>query len=197
MEMHPFSYFTKIADGKDAGNNYLLFFGRISKYKGVDILLNAMPDVIDKFPEEQLIIAGKGASDDLLQHPVLQQKKYNACIINRYIPNEELVGLIKQAKLVICPYIDATQSGVLMTAFALNKPVIASNVGAFQEHIKSGVNGFLVPASDSKALAQTIIECLGQDRYLHLEENIKNNNKKQPWKNNLDKLALAYGDKNM
>jgi glycosyltransferase involved in cell wall biosynthesis len=197
LQMQAFSYFNKLGQHKPNQHNNLLFFGRISKYKGVDILLDAMPLVLEAFPEEKLIIAGKGADDDLLQHPVLQDKKFNITLINRYIPNEELVGLIKEAKLIVCPYIDATQSGVLMTAFALHKPVIASSVGAFAEHIKNDVNGLLVKPSNSNELAKSIIYALQNNHYLHLEQNLLNDNQANQWHKNSLLLMEAYNEKNI
>lgn len=195
LQMHPFSYFNKIASGKQSQHNNLLFFGRISKYKGVDILLDAMPMILDVFPDEKLIIAGKGADDELMQHPVLQDKKFNTTLINRYIPNEELAGLIKEAKIVVCPYIDATQSGVLMTAFALHKPVVATNVGAFSEQIKNDENGCLVKEINAKQLAACIISCLQNNHYLKLENNLMLRNQSNPWNSNSSLLKIAYDSK--
>lgn len=196
LQMQAFSYFNKIGQHKPTRHNNILFFGRISKYKGVDILLDAMPKVLEAFPEEKLIIAGKGADEDLLQHPVLKDKKFNATLINRYIPNEELVGLIKEAKIIVCPYIDATQSGVLMTAFALHKPVIASSVGAFTEHINNDVNGLLVTPSNSSELAKTIIYALKDNHYLQLEQNLLHHNPANEWHKNSLLLIDAYNEKN-
>ena len=67
-----------------------------------------------------------------------------------------MIALIENTKVVVCPYTDETQSGVVMTAFAFNKPVIASNLGSFSEVIKDGITGFLVPPQDSDVLASRI-----------------------------------------
>jgi glycosyltransferase involved in cell wall biosynthesis len=107
------------------------------------------------------------------------------------------VGLIKEAKLIVCPYIDATQSGVLMTAFALHKPVIASSVGAFAEHIKNDVNGLLVKPSNSNELAKSIIYALQNNHYLHLEQNLLNDNQANQWHKNSLLLMEAYNEKNI
>jgi len=192
LKMYPFSYFKKIGLSMPEGHTGILFFGRISKYKGVDILLDAMPTVLKEFPDEKLIIAGKGAENDLLKHPVLNNKKYNATIINRYIQNEELVALIKLAKVVVCPYIDATQSGVLMTAFALNKPVIATNVGAFGESIKNDYNGLLVSQTNADELSKCIIYSLKGSRYLQWESNLVLDSTNNQWYNNSRLLMDTY-----
>lgn len=192
LQMNAFSYFNKIAEGLPVKHEHLLFFGRISKYKGVDVLLDAMKLVNTMFPNQKLVIAGGGATSALLQHEVLKDSRYNSSIINRYIPNRELVGLIRNAALVICPYTDATQSGVLMTSFALSKPVIATRVGAFEEHIQQDINGTLVDANDKDQLAASIIQCLTGNKFLHLENNLKENNKHNPWEINKPVLEKAY-----
>ena len=57
-------------------------------------------------------------------------------IRNRFIPDDEMVALIKNCAFMVCPYTDATQSGVIMSAFAFNKPVIATDVGGLPEMVK-------------------------------------------------------------
>lgn len=191
LKMSPFSYFNRLAQKKISGHKYLLFFGRISKYKGVDILLDAMDDVLKSHPNEKLIIAGKGADDELLHHPVLEAAGEKISFINRYIPNNELVSLIKEAKMIICPYRDASQSGVLMTAFALNKPVIAADTGAFSEDVVNKVNGILINKINAEKLAIAINDALTNEKYLDWEKNLSHLNKENPWlinKNTLEKL---------
>ena len=130
----------------------LLFFGRISPYKGIEYLIGAIKKLKTEGVTLNTVIAGPGYiyfnTEDL--------EKFGIKLINRYIKNEELVSLIENTKVVVCPYKDATQSGVIMTAFAFNKPVVASSVGSFREVIKDGITGFLVPPQDSDELASKI-----------------------------------------
>jgi glycosyltransferase involved in cell wall biosynthesis len=74
---------------------------------------------------------------------------------------------------VVCPYKEATQSGVLMTALAMKKPVLATSVGAFSEYIKPGVNGLLVD-SNVTGIQQGITRMLADDYYLQLAQNLEN-----------------------
>lgn len=194
LQMYPFSYFNKIGLNMPEGHGGILFFGRISKYKGVDILLDAMPAVFKEMPGEKLIIAGKGADENLLKHPVLNDKNNQVTFINRYIPNDELVKLIKLAKIIVCPYIDATQSGVLMTAFALHKPVIATRVGAFEETIKHDYNGLLVSPANAQELSESLLYSLKNNRYINWENNLVQDNKINQWNNNTRLLMKAYSD---
>jgi glycosyltransferase involved in cell wall biosynthesis len=130
----------------------VLFFGRISPYKGIEYLIEAIKKLKTEGVTLNTIIAGPGyvyfQTEDL--------GKFGIKLINRYIKNEELVSLIENTKVVVCPYRDASQSGVVMTAFSFNKPVVASYVGSFSEVIKDGITGFLVPPQDSDELASKI-----------------------------------------
>ena len=137
----------------------VLFFGRISPYKGIEYLIEAIKKLKTEGVTLNTIIAGPG-------YVYFQTKdlgKFGIKLINRYIKNEELVSLIENTKVVVCPYKDATQSGVVMTAFSFNKPVIASDVGSFSEVIKDGTTGFLVPPNDSDELASKISLLIGDN----------------------------------
>ena len=136
-------------------SNYILFFGGISSHKGIEYLCEAMDKVCKKHPDVKLVVAGKGKIYfDLNQYAI-----YNTghlVLLNRYLDDNELVGLIRNSLFVVCPYIDATQSGVVMSAFALNKPVIATNVGALPSMVKNGQYGTIVPPKDVTTLASAI-----------------------------------------
>jgi glycosyltransferase involved in cell wall biosynthesis len=116
-------------------------------------------------------------------------------IINRYIPNNELADLIRQSEIVVCPYTDATQSGVVMTAYAFNKPVIASAVGGFLDAVEHDKTGLLVPPRDSEALAEAIIKLLkNPDKLKEMSNNISNLSKDSEfsWESIAEKTAAVY-----
>lgn len=140
-----------------AKNPYFLFFGGISRYKGIDDLLESMKCVHGQYPNMRLVVAGKG--DFPFDISAYQQLNYIE-FRNRFIPDEELAALIQGAYCVICPYKDATQSGVVMSAFAFNKPVIATNVGGLPEQVEHNKYGLIVPPCDVEALAQAMIDVL-------------------------------------
>mgnify|MGYP003292224698 CR=1 FL=1 len=137
--------------------NYILFFGRISPYKGVEYLLKAMERVHEKHPEVNLIIAGKPNYD-------IQWQEYRDLdyieIRDRFIELDELADLIRGAKFTVCPYTDATQSGVVYSSFALNTPVIATRVGGLPEMIDDGETGIIIPPKDDDSLAEAILSYL-------------------------------------
>lgn len=140
---------------KDLPDKYVLFLGRISPYKGIEYLLEAMKIVHKSYPDLHLVIAGSGNFYfDINKYATLGYIK----IINRFIRDEEIISLIKQSKYIVCPYTDATQSGVVMTAFAFGKPVIATNVGALPEVVVHNKYGFIVKAKDVQSLAEGMLE---------------------------------------
>lgn len=190
LKMSPYGYLKNLVNEEEAGKKHILFFGRLSPYKGIDDLLQAMPEVFKEFPDEKLIIAGKGYPGFEMDEVLLKKYKNNITLLERHIPNDELATLIKQAKFIVCPYKDATQSGVLMTAFGLNTPVIATNVGSFPEFIKDNVNGLLVPPSDPKKLAAGISFALRNEHYKTLALGIGNT--EDLWKRNTEILLNAY-----
>lgn len=190
LSMPSYSFFRNFSVNGSA-HKHILFFGRISKYKGIPLLLDAMPHIWADFKDAQLVIAGGGSDPAVSQHPVLNSNPKKIIFLNRHISNSDLVALIKDAMVVICPYTDASQSGVLMTSFGLKKPVVATNVGAFGEFIKDGVNGFLTEVS-AASIAETIRKALNDDKFKELEDNLLNRPEKENYETNGARLLAAY-----
>lgn len=161
------------------GNHNVLFFGRISPYKGIEYLCEAMLKVHTVVPDVKLTIAGSGSLYfDYSRYKDLPYIQLQ----NRFIEMEELATMLEECDVCVCPYIDATQSGVVMSAFCFKKPVIATNVGGLPEMIDDGVTGIIVPPKDSDALADSIIELLVND------------SKREKMKRCIEELYL-YGEK--
>ena len=149
----------------------VLFFGRISPYKGIEYLCKAMIKVKEHIPDATLTIAGGGKMYfDITPYENMEWVK----IINRYVGMEELACLIGTCALTVCPYTDATQSGVIMTSYSLCKPVVATNVGGLGEMIEDGKTGMLVPPKDVDSLADAIISLLANESLRsNMEKRIK------------------------
>lgn len=134
-------------------DSYILFAGKISAYKGIDYLLPAMEKVHIECPDCHLVLAGGGKFYfDISKYQTMDYID----IRNRFILDTELVSLIRNCAFMICPYTDATQSGVVMSAFAFNKPVIATNVGALPEMVRHQHYGLIVKEKDVNALVESI-----------------------------------------
>lgn len=177
LPMQPYSFYTKYLPEKEQKKKHILFFGRMAAYKGLDTLLESLPAVLEKYPNEQFLIVGKSVEGFNIDDLIPKSFRKNVTVINRYINNEALVRFIKQAKFIVCPYKDASQSGVLMTSFALDTPVVATNVGAFSEFIEDEVNGILIEPNNPQALSKSIICMLKKNKYQHLIEGMSFKNK--------------------
>lgn len=149
----PFESYKQYGEGNNPVhlNDYLLFLGRITQYKGLKFLYEAV-NMLDDIPNIKVVVAGSG-NDEVLRQMKIDER---FVVLNRFIENNELVGLIRGSHAVICPYIAASQSGLVQTAMPFGKPVVATKVGAFTEIIKDGENGYLAEPADSSSLANAI-----------------------------------------
>ncbi|MBE2185694.1 MAG: glycosyltransferase [Rhodothermales bacterium] len=141
----------------------LLFFGYIRPYKGLDVLLEAMPDIHRK-TGARLIVAGEFYNnEDELRGRVkalgldgADGKPPVVRFFSQYIPNEEVHHYFSAADALVQPYRSATPSGVAQTAFFFGKPMVTTNLGVFAEVVPDGVAGVLVPPEDPQALADGV-----------------------------------------
>jgi len=133
----------------------LLFFGRMSHYKGLDVLLDAMPALWEDDPELRLTVAGEGPVPD---HPLLADPRVETRF--EHVPEEALAGIFAAATCVVLPYRQASQSGVGSLAREHGRPVVATRVGGLPELITPDW-GRLVAPEDSAALAEAIGEVVG------------------------------------
>jgi glycosyltransferase involved in cell wall biosynthesis len=135
----------------------VLFFGRFGQYKGIEYLLGAISEIEKRVGNLKVVIAGSGVQ----YFDIGKLKNSNTVnIINRHIRADEVAKLLQKCSLVVCPYTEATQSGVVMTAYAFGKPVVATRVGGIPEVVEENETGRLVPARDSFALAEAVAELL-------------------------------------
>jgi glycosyltransferase involved in cell wall biosynthesis len=137
----------------------LLFFGYVRKYKGLNYLIDALPTVLKAKPATLLIVGefweDKKSYLDQIQKLGLQK---NIQLVDRYVPDNEVQEYFSTADVVVAPYVRATQSAAISTAYAFDKPVIATNVGGLPEMVLHGKTGYLVRPGDSDALAKAIIK---------------------------------------
>ncbi len=142
----------------------LLFFGFIRHYKGLDILLKALPQVL-KAVDCQLVVAGEFYEDPAPFKKLVRQLGIEAQVtfFDDYIPNERVPYFFSAADVVVLPYRSATQSGIVPVCYHYEKPVIATTVGGLPEVVTPGQTGMLVPPEDPAALAAAIVEFFTQN----------------------------------
>ena len=150
---------------------FILFFGQIVEYKGVEYLLEAMKIVHSHYPELMLVIVGGGKYYfDIESYKKLDYVK----IINHYIATRELAGMLRACEFGVCPYKDATQSGVVQTAFTLEVPMVVTNVGALAVAVQHNKTGIVVKPCDVNDLANGIMNLYSTKEKLNaMRKNIK------------------------
>ena len=142
----------------DPENQYMLFFGLVRAYKGLDLLLDAFGKVKDQLPNLQLIIAGEFYEDeDKYRAQISNNQLTNRVIIkNDFIADADLRKYFGAANLIVQPYKTATQSGVTQVAFHFEKPMLVTNVGGLGEIVHDHKMGYAVePNADAIAAALT------------------------------------------
>jgi glycosyltransferase involved in cell wall biosynthesis len=141
----------------DRSGRRILFFGIVRKYKGLDVLLRAMPRVLSQV-ECSLVVAGEFYDSVERYEAIIRESgiEKRVRMENRYIANEEVAALFEEADVLVLPYLSATQSGVARIAIMNRLPIIASQTGGLMESVGEDY-GLLVPPGDAEALADALI----------------------------------------
>jgi D-inositol-3-phosphate glycosyltransferase len=154
----------------------ILFFGRIRPYKGIEYLLDAFRILsADGQANYRLIVAGepkKGSEEYLneIQQSVKRDFKQGQVILRiQFIPDEEMELYLKGADVLVLPYKEIFQSGVLFLAYSFGLPVVATDVGSFREEIVEGSTGFLCKPGDPADLAKAIETYFASDLFKNLK----------------------------
>lgn len=169
-----YSFFESLNVSPDTGfenskSKILLFFGRITPYKGLNTLFSAFELLEKQYSNIHLIVAGNGHID----YDITRIR--NITVIDRPLKNEEIVYLIKLSYAVVCPYHSASQSGIPMISYLFGKPVIATSIGAFSEVVIDMITGILVSPNDINELKYAISNLISdQQLYEKMTSEIKN-----------------------
>jgi glycosyltransferase involved in cell wall biosynthesis len=138
--------------------NLILFFGRIWEYKGLEYLIRAEPLISAKVPNARFLIAGEG--EDFARYRRMMVHPDRFVVHNEYIPEDRAADHFRRASVVVLPYVEASQSGVIPMAYSAGKPVVATTVGGLPEMVENGRTGYLVPPRDSAQLAEVVTRLL-------------------------------------
>lgn len=165
--------------GLDDSKRYLLFFGFIRKYKGLDLLLQSFAASGLKEKGVQLIIAGEYYEDSTPYKTLIQELNLQDSVIerNEFIPNSEVSTYFSAADMVVQTYHSATQSGVTQIAYHFNKPMLVTDVGGLAETVPHNEVGY-VCQRDSKVIAEAL-----NDFYTNNREEVFSKNAEQFKKN--------------
>lgn len=132
----------------------ILFFGRMWAYKGLDVFIDAIDMLAQRGVAHEAIVAGRGP--EMTRLGSRMETMPTVKTINAYISPADTGRLFQSAAVVALPYKDATQSGVLASAYGNSRPVVASATGGIPDVVTDGVNGLLVPPGDATALADAL-----------------------------------------
>ncbi len=162
--------------------NYILFFGFIRNYKGLDLLLKAMTDVRIRERKIKLIIAGEFYEDSTNYLQFIKENNLESSIVlaTDYIPDDEVKYYFSVADLIVQPYKSATQSGISQIAYHFEKPMVVTKVGGLPEMVPNGKAGYVVEV-DALSIADAIIDFYENNRSKNLVEGLVEEKKKYSW----------------
>ena len=176
--------------GLRENQRYVLFFGFIREYKGLDLLLDAMADERMERLGVKLIVAGEFYGDPKPYRELISRHDIGDRVVmhTEFIPDHEVNRYFCAADLVVQPYKNATQSGVSQIAYHFEKPMVVTNVGGLPEIVPNEKAGFVVKP-DSQEIADAIVRYFDEDWQQRLTEGVREEKKKYAW----DKMTAAIG----
>lgn len=168
----------------ESSPRYLLFFGFIRAYKGLDLLLKAMADPRIQSMNLKLIVAGEYYSNQEEYETLIAELGVDNQLVmfNRFIPHDEVRYYFGAADLVVQPYKTATQSGISQLAYHFEKPMVVTDVGGLSEIVEHGKVGYVVEVN-AEAIADAIIDFFEKDRYQIMKKGVQENKKLFSWAN--------------
>jgi glycosyltransferase involved in cell wall biosynthesis len=173
---------------------YILFFGLIRKYKGLDLLIKAMKSIVAYDSKFKLIVAGEFYDNEesyrnLIVELGLQE---NVIIYSGFIPDDQVADIFSISELLVLPYRTATQSGISQMAMHFELPMIVTNVGGLPEIVKDGKTGYISDV-DSDDMSDKVIKYFSEAKHHEFQKNIIIDKKNYSWKSfavNLLKFTL-------
>ncbi len=175
--------------GLPSDRHYLLFFGLVRAYKGLDLLLEAMGQLKDRQPKVDVIVAGEFYEDEAKYRAQIAQLglQERVHVFNEFIPDDAIRVYFSASDMVVQPYKSATQSGVTQVAFHFEKPMLVTNVGGLGEIVYHGKMGYAVEVN-AEAIAEAIADFYEHNRAEAFTEYVCTEKEKYGW----DKMTRAF-----
>jgi len=177
----------------DSSHNYMLFFGIIRQYKGLDILLKAFADNRLNNGKNKLIVAGEFYEDNSVYMDLIEKYQLQDSIVlaTKFIPDEEVVNYFCVADIIVQPYKHATQSGVTQIAYHFEKPMLVTDVGGLKEIVPHNKVGY-VTNPDEKEVAAALIDFYENNRSQEFINGVKEEKQKYTWQRMIDNIYNLY-----
>jgi len=162
----------------------ILFFGYVRRYKGLQILLQAMPLLPAHLPV-RLLVVGEFYDDEQSYRELVRTSglAHTVTIHADYVPNAQVGEFFSAADVVVLPYISATQSGIAQIAYNFDRPVIATDVGGLAEVVIDGQTGYVVPPGDPASLAAAIERFYTGQHEQEFANHVREEKRKYTWEN--------------
>ncbi len=175
--------------GLEVSKNYIMFFGFIRDYKGLDLLLKAMSDYRVRNLGISLIVAGEYYNNEEQYLNLIDELEIDEQIELRthFISNEEVRFYFSAADLIVQPYKTATQSGISQMAYHFEKPMVVTNVGGLPEIVPHGKAGYVTEVNEM-AIADAIVDFYANNRINEYSSFLAEKKKEYSWKNMMDSI---------
>lgn len=172
---------------------HILFFGFIRKYKGLDLLLEAMADERIKKLNIKLIVAGEYYEDAAVYNQLITKNKIenNVLLRTEFIPSEQVRYYFCAADMIVQPYKTATQSGVTQIAYHFEKPMLVTNVGGLPEMVPNNKVGYVTEVN-SPSIANAIVDFYENNREQLFIENTILEKKRFQWSSFVQGIENLY-----
>lgn len=173
---------------------YVFFIGRLVREKGVQVLIEAAPKILNRFPEARFIIAGTGPYEEHLRAAVRDLRLEHRVHFAGYVNDQMRNKLYKQSTVAVFPSLYEPFGIVALEAMAAGTPVVVSDTGGFGEILEHGVNGLKCYVGSSDSLADNIVAVLGDQ---NLAEGLRKNGydmarNRYSWSNIAGRTASVY-----
>ena len=172
--------------GLDASKRYLLFFGLIRDYKGLDLLLEAFEQIGDK--ELRLVVAGEFYNDKEQYRAILDRLGERVVLHEGFVKDDDVRYYFSVADALVLPYRTATQSGVTQIAYNFSVPMIVTRVGGLPEIVADDRVGFVCEPT-AESIAEAIERLYSGDALSRFAANFPDERKRFSWATMCDKLV--------
>ena len=172
----------------------LLFFGFVREYKGLKHLLNSMPLIIEKMGNCKLLVVGSFGDDKQDYLDMIEKNGVSASVFlkDTYTPDDEVEKYFAAADIVVLPYEDATQSGIVQIAYGFEKPVLVTNVGGLPDVVTNDKTGYVVEPKNPEAIYKAVLDYFSNNRFEEFNEEIKKEAFRFSWEHMTESIDSLF-----
>lgn len=172
-------------DGFELNDNtkLLLFFGFVREYKGLKHLLRAMPEIKANLSDCKVLVVGSFGDDKDDYLKIIEELQIQDVVYlkDTYTPDGEVEKYFAATDIVVLPYEDATQSGIVQIAYGFEKPCLVTDVGGLPDVVSHEKTGYVVENKNPKAIAEAVADYFENDRYKQMYQGILEEAEKFSW----------------